>query len=177
MGDFFVTLAAVLVLCIPATIIATIIVCVIKKKLCLFAISIPINISAILLCIIIGAFTSDQAEPSQQTNNNVQTEQNNSSNESNKQDEVEEEKEETVSFVYEKIEVTYLGYEKYSDEQIFVYFEMKNNSDEKVTFDFKFDVCAYQGGIELETNYIYDCDEEKNGSLEINSSTNGICLS
>lgn len=61
---------------------------------------------------------------------------------------------------------------KYSHHQIlngdlYVYFEMTNNSSESESFDYTFEVIGWQEGIELDTNYIYDCEEEKNASKEI----------
>ena len=53
------------------------------------------------------------------------------------------------------------------DKCLYVYFEFTNNSDENQSFDYLVDCQAFQNGIEVETNYIYDCDEERNGSKEI----------
>lgn len=79
----------------------------------------------------------------------------------------EEAKEEKIQFDYDGVLVTYKEYEITSSGEIIVYFEMKNDSTETRSFDYTFDTYAWQNGIELETNYFYDCDEERNGGKEI----------
>jgi hypothetical protein len=60
---------------------------------------------------------------------------------------------------------------EYGEESLFVYFEFTNNSDKAETFDYKFDVVAFQNGIEADVNYYYDCEEEENTEKEIQPGT------
>lgn len=65
---------------------------------------------------------------------------------------------------YLKSEIVYNSIE---EKCLFVYFEMTNNSDENRSFNYLVSCKAFQNGIELDSNYIYDCEEEENGSKEI----------
>lgn len=75
------------------------------------------------------------------------------------------------AFKYADITMKYLrseiSYNSIDEKCLYVYFEMTNNSDENQAFDYLVDCKAFQNGIELDINYIYDCEEEKNGSKEI----------
>lgn len=81
------------------------------------------------------------------------------------------EKEKTEQFEYADTNIKYLkseiDYNSIDEKCLFVYFEFTNNSDENQSFDYLVSCKAFQNGVELDTNYIYDCDEEKNGSKEI----------
>lgn len=76
----------------------------------------------------------------------------------------------TIDFEYEDIYVKFLE-SKVENGKLYVYFEMKNGSDENYAFDYTFTTTAFQNGVELETDYIYNCDEEENGSKEIQPGT------
>lgn len=69
---------------------------------------------------------------------------------------------------YERCEIIQ---EEYGDKNLYVYFKFTNNSDENATFDYTFDIKSFQNGIELDSNYVYDCEEEENGSKEIQPGT------
>lgn len=105
-------------------------------------------------------------------NNNTNTQQtviaDNSENQNIIQDDLEDD---IIDFTYSNIYVKFLDstieYDEYNGKQLIVYFEMTNNSETNQTFVYNFDVKGFQNGIELDTNYIYDCDEEKNTSKEI----------
>lgn len=88
------------------------------------------------------------------------------------QEETEQVSEEQVNtFEYADITMKYLrseiAYNSIDEKCLFVYFEMTNNSDENQAFSYLVTCKAFQNGIELDTNYIYDNDEERNGSKEI----------
>ena len=76
----------------------------------------------------------------------------------------------TIDFEYEDIYVKFLE-STVENGKLYVYFEMKNGSDENYAFDYTFTTTAFQNGVELETDYIYNCDEEENGSKEIQPGT------
>ena len=65
---------------------------------------------------------------------------------------------------YERYEIIQ---EEHGDKNLYVYFEFTNNSDENKTFCYTFYIKSFQNGIELDSNYVYDCEEERNGSKEI----------
>ncbi len=75
-------------------------------------------------------------------------------------------KDDTIDFEYADLYVKFLESE-IKDGQLYVYFEMTNNSDENDSFGYTFDTTAFQNGIELETDYVYSSDEEKNADKEI----------
>lgn len=74
-------------------------------------------------------------------------------------------------FEYADTSIRYLkseiAHNSINEKCLFVYFEMTNNSDENQAFDYLVSCKAFQNGIELDENYIYDCEEEKSGSKEI----------
>ena len=69
-------------------------------------------------------------------------------------------------FAYNEILIKYKKYEV-TDGFLYVYFDMTNNTEENVQFNYSFDVIGWQDGIELETNYFFDCEEEQNAQKEI----------
>lgn len=73
---------------------------------------------------------------------------------------------EEIGFDHNGLSVKY-SHHQISDGNLYVYFEMTNNSSETKSFDYSFHVIGWQEGIELDTNYIYDCEEEKNSGKEI----------
>ena len=81
------------------------------------------------------------------------------------------EKEKANKFEYADTNIKYLkskvGYDASDDKCLYVYFEFTNNSDENESFASLVRCQAFQNGIELETNYLYDCDEERNSSKDI----------
>lgn len=87
------------------------------------------------------------------------------------QEETEQVSEEVSTFEYADITMKYLKseivYNAIDEKCLFVYFEMTNDSDENQAFSYLVTCKAFQNGIELDTNYIYDSDEERNGSKEI----------
>lgn len=87
------------------------------------------------------------------------------------QEEAAEQEEEANTFEYADITMKYLRseitYNSIDKKCLFVYFEMTNNSDENQAFSYLVSCKAFQNGIELDTNYIYDSDEERNGSKDI----------
>lgn len=82
-----------------------------------------------------------------------------------------EKKEKANTFTYADVKIKYLkseiGYNSIDEKCLYVYFEMTNNSDENYAFSYLVSCKAFQNGIELDINYVYDCEEEKNGSKEI----------
>lgn len=82
-----------------------------------------------------------------------------------------ERKKDVNVFEYADIAMEYLkseiDYDSSDEKCLYVYFEMTNNSDENQAFSYLVTCKAFQNGIELDGNYVYDCDEEKNGSKEI----------
>lgn len=90
-------------------------------------------------------------------------------NSSHSEEKEREQKEST--FEYADVKIKYLkseiAYNSIDEKCLYVYFEMTNNSDENYAFNYLVSCQAFQNGIELDANYIYDCEEEKNGSKEI----------
>jgi len=84
---------------------------------------------------------------------------------------IEQEQSDKVCFEYEDIYVEFIKCEISPDNELFLYFEMTNNSTENASFIYTFNVYAFQNGVGLDSNYIYDCDEEKNSSKEIQPGT------
>lgn len=74
-------------------------------------------------------------------------------------------------FTYADVKIKYLkseiGYNSIDEKCLYVYFEMTNNSDENYAFSYLVSCQAFQNGIELDSNYVYDCEEEENGAKEI----------
>ena len=117
----------------------------------------------VLVCIVFTAFVS---------NNNDGEREEEALHDRVSQTETEQVSEEQANtFKYADITMRYLRseivYNSIDEKCLYVYFEMTNNSDENKAFDYLVDCKAFQNGIELDTNYIYDCEEEKNGSKEI----------
>ena len=85
------------------------------------------------------------------------------------------EEEKAKKFEYADTNIKYLrseiDYNSIDDKCLYVYFEFTNNSDENESFNYLVTCKAFQNGVELETNYIYDCDEERNGTKEIQPGT------
>lgn len=75
-------------------------------------------------------------------------------------------KDDTIDFEYADLYVKFLESE-IKDGQLYVYFEMTNNSDENDSFGYTFNTKAFQNGVELETDYVYSSDEERNADKEI----------
>lgn len=105
-------------------------------------------------------------------NNSDEEKEENVSQDTVSQEETEQVSEEQVNtFEYADITMKYLRseitYNSIDEKCLLVYFEMTNNSDENQAFSYLVTCKAFQNGIELDTNYIYDNDEERNGSKEI----------
>ena len=119
----------------------------------------------IVVCIV-GAIlvNKDSNEESDDSTNSSVIAEDNTENDSNDE----------VFFEYADVKMQYLrseiDYNMYDQKCLFVYFEMTNNSDENQAFDYLVSCKAFQNGIEIDENYIYDCDEEENGSKEIQPS-------
>lgn len=88
-----------------------------------------------------------------------------------KEQEKKEQEEKANTFKYADVKMKYLkseiNYNSLDEKCLYVYFEMTNNSDENQAFDYLVSCKAFQNGIEIDENYIYDCEEEENGSKEI----------
>lgn len=106
----------------------------------------------------ISGHDSESQEENKQENDNLQHETDSKEDDVNK-------------FEYTDTSIKYLRseieYNSFDEKCLFVYFEFTNNSDENKAFDYLVECKAFQNGVELETNYIYDCDEERNGTKEI----------
>lgn len=179
MSDLFFGLLLILVfLGIPASIFLTIFFSIKKKGFSIFKISIPITLAAIIVSFIMFGVTApptEDNEPQNQVVENAEEEKQDIDKEEGKQKEESKKKEEAISlpkeepkneFVKDGVKITYKSH-KVSGGNIIVYYDMTNNSKENKCFNYCFDVKGWQDGIELETNYLYDCDEEKNTSKEI----------
>ena len=150
-------------------IIAIIDLCINDKKTRHIGSWVALVFSIIWIIIGIGNMSSNDTSTE---NNNTTTQQtvivDNSESQNIVQDNPEDD---IIDFTYSNIYVKFLDstieYDEYNGKQLIVYFEMTNNSETNQTFVYNFDVKGFQNGIELDTNYIYDCDEEKNTSKEI----------
>lgn len=182
MEGFFFALSLISMLSLPAIFIAAIIVCIVKKKISLFVIAVPINFFVLIISLFLyGTFvdegTTQQDKPNYivgaENNESTGNEQEETQTEIEKEEaeEEKEEQEEVVGFEYDGIKVVFKECVVVGGEDIYIYFEMTNNSDDDVTFDYTFSVNAWQGGVEIDQNFFYDCEEEENASRSIRPGT------
>ena len=177
MGDFLMIMGVLLlVFGIPVGIFLTIFMTIKKKRFNVFTMSVPIAIGASIFLIIVGGLLSPTVETEenevsrqeqQLDDKEEKKEKDKKDNQKQEKPKKEEPKEEKIQFNYDGVIVTYKEYKVTSSGEIIVYFEMENKSTETRSFDYTFDVYGWQKGIEMETNYFYDCNEEKNGSKDI----------
>lgn len=146
--------AILLFMGLPITIVIVIVSSIKEKRVSRTWFSIPIVFGISLFLIIAGATISDTDNETGGTDEKIVVE----------KEEIK--KENLLEFEKNGVSVKYLEH-KISGNDLYVYFEMTNESNENITFDYSYSVKAFQDGIELEQNYIYDCDEEENGSKEI----------
>lgn len=162
---------------VPASIIVLIVFAVKRKRIRKPLLAIPICFVASIVLMVVGVSISPDSDKGQnKTNQEIADdkeeilEKENKTEQSNQKTEQKSE-EKANTFRYADVTMKYLeskiDYNSIDEKCLFVYFEMTNNSDENESFDYLVTCKAFQNGIELDTNYIFDCDEEKNGSKKI----------
>lgn len=144
----------ILVVLLPASIVLTIIFSIKKRRLSLIAISIP---SVVAICVSLVLIS-------------VLVEQNSSTITNETECAKVEESDVALEYEEDGVTISFLKSEV-ADGLLYVYFEMENNSGENQKFNYNYSVIAFQDGVELETNYVFDCEEERNASKEIKDGT------